>query len=343
MNSFILSVVDDGVVQVILCYGGRNYLLCSLKKGLTLQVPLDLNFQTGAKIALTCNGQGHVHLTGYLIPDDDEDPDLDESEEEEAETEEEEEEEKKLDILEEHSKRKAIESPKNIKNTKRVKQEVVESSDEVDDSEDSENEEDFLLQKEQKVDDSDEDENDDKNHYEHQEQEGKKKSTKLQQREKKMKQNQEQNQQKRTLDKQKLINGKDVKQVQQGKQQKKNKEELQQNVQSEMKKKEGGLQVEDLAIGNGTLAKYGKLVYIYYVGSKNGKIFHTHTEGDCFKLRLGKGKNIKKGWDVGIIGMKVGGTRRITLPSNMAYVYYLYNDRYYLHIYFSAFCLFFLS
>ncbi|CAK9800084.1 46 kDa FK506-binding nuclear protein [Anthophora plagiata] len=51
---------------------------------------------------------------------------------------------------------------------------------------------------------------------------------------------------------------------------------------------------------------------------KNGKKFDSTTQGTGFKFRLGKGEVIK-GWDIGIVGMKVGGKRRITIPPAMAY------------------------
>lgn len=88
-----------------------------------------------------------------------------------------------------------------------------------------------------------------------------------------------------------------------------------------MKKRvvEGGVLIEERKIGNGAMAQPGKFVAVYSVGRlKNGKKIDSTLEGEGFKFRLGKGEVIK-GWDVGIAGMKVGGKRRITIPSNMAY------------------------
>lgn len=83
---------------------------------------------------------------------------------------------------------------------------------------------------------------------------------------------------------------------------------------------EGGVIVEDLKVGQGVPAKSGKMVSVYYVGKlkNNNKQFDSTTQGSGFKFRLGKGEVIK-GWDVGLNGMKVGGKRRITIPSHMAY------------------------
>jgi FK506-binding nuclear protein len=48
-----------------------SYLLCTLQKGKSLQCDLDLNFAEGDKLCFLTKGNGIVHLTGYLIPEDD--------------------------------------------------------------------------------------------------------------------------------------------------------------------------------------------------------------------------------------------------------------------------------
>ncbi|XP_053989341.1 46 kDa FK506-binding nuclear protein [Hylaeus volcanicus] len=316
MASLDLTTADDNLVQVMLCYDNRNYLLCSLRKSTTWQVPLDLNFQEGTKIAFTCNGHGHVHLTGYLIPD--EDLDLDEEEDDEE----------APQLIDKLSKRKAMDSLKNEKNAKRRKQELeAESSDDQDielddlneesDTDDSEEEGDESILNHVEMEDNEEDDDSDEEDEEEGEEE---KVVKPQKKDKKNKQQQQQNQQKK-----KLLNGKEAKHEQQNKQQKKNKGEQQQindqNIHSDQKKRliEGGVQIEELKVGNGTPAKAGKFVSVYYVGRlKNGKKFDATTQGEGFKFRLGKGEVIK-GWDVGIVGMKVGGKRRVTIPPAMAY------------------------
>jgi FK506-binding nuclear protein len=50
----------------------------------------------------------------------------------------------------------------------------------------------------------------------------------------------------------------------------------------------------------------------------NGKVFDSNTKGTPFSFKLGKGEVIK-GWDVGVQGMHVGGTRKLTCPPGMAY------------------------
>lgn len=49
----------------------NSYLLCTLQKGKVHQCPLDLNFQEGDKLCFSTKGNGIVHLTGFLIQDDD--------------------------------------------------------------------------------------------------------------------------------------------------------------------------------------------------------------------------------------------------------------------------------
>lgn len=48
-----------------------SYLLCTLQKGKVLQCALDLNFAEGDKLCFLSKGNGIVHLTGFLVPDDD--------------------------------------------------------------------------------------------------------------------------------------------------------------------------------------------------------------------------------------------------------------------------------
>ncbi|BFY98264.1 hypothetical protein BsWGS_01306 [Bradybaena similaris] len=82
----------------------------------------------------------------------------------------------------------------------------------------------------------------------------------------------------------------------------------------------GGTVVEDLKVGHGPEAKPGKMASVYYVGTlaKTSKRFDSCTEGKPFRFRLNQGEVIK-GWDNGVLGMKVGGKRRITVPANQGY------------------------
>ncbi|CAK8539271.1 unnamed protein product [Lathyrus sativus] len=83
-----------------------------------------------------------------------------------------------------------------------------------------------------------------------------------------------------------------------------------------------GLVIEDISMGkpDGKRAELGKKVSVKYIGKlqKDGKIFDSCVGKAPFKFRLGVGQVIK-GWDVGIIGMRVGDKRRITIPPSMGY------------------------
>lgn len=81
------------------------------------------------------------------------------------------------------------------------------------------------------------------------------------------------------------------------------------------------LVVEDVVVGDGAEATAGTAVTVHYVGVafSNGEEFDASwNRGQPFSFRLGKGQVIP-GWDAGVQGMRVGGRRRLTIPSAMAY------------------------
>jgi peptidylprolyl isomerase len=81
------------------------------------------------------------------------------------------------------------------------------------------------------------------------------------------------------------------------------------------------LQSEDLIVGKGATAKTGQAVTVNYVGvlHANGKQFDASFDrNEPYTLTLGAGEVIA-GWDQGIEGMKVGGRRKLTIPSDLAY------------------------
>ncbi|KAI9500088.1 hypothetical protein BX070DRAFT_230737, partial [Coemansia spiralis] len=81
----------------------------------------------------------------------------------------------------------------------------------------------------------------------------------------------------------------------------------------------GGVVAEIQKEGTGAVVKKGARVGMYYIGKlTNGKVFDKNVKGKPFWFRLGAGEVIK-GWDVGIVGMKKGGERRLTIPAAMAY------------------------
>lgn len=81
------------------------------------------------------------------------------------------------------------------------------------------------------------------------------------------------------------------------------------------------LGVEDIVVGEGDEATDGRKVSVHYVGVafSTGEEFDASWDrGQPFEFKLGKGQVIP-GWDAGVRGMKVGGRRKLTIPSAMAY------------------------
>ena len=80
------------------------------------------------------------------------------------------------------------------------------------------------------------------------------------------------------------------------------------------------LKIEDLTLGSGAEAVNGKTVTVNYSGTlTNGTKFDSSYDRDTpFSFTLGAGEVIK-GWDLGVAGMKIGGKRRLTIPSDLGY------------------------
>jgi FKBP-type peptidyl-prolyl cis-trans isomerase len=80
------------------------------------------------------------------------------------------------------------------------------------------------------------------------------------------------------------------------------------------------LKSEDLTVGSGDEAKTGKTVSVHYTGTlTDGSKFDSSLDrGKPFEFQLGAGRVIK-GWDQGVVGMKAGGKRKLTIPSELAY------------------------
>ncbi|XP_023241254.1 FK506-binding protein 39 kDa-like isoform X2 [Centruroides sculpturatus] len=70
---------DKKCTSVILKYEGRDYVLCTLEYGKVMCVPLDLVFDKGERIGLHVAGNGSVHLSGFMVPDDHSQKDCSES------------------------------------------------------------------------------------------------------------------------------------------------------------------------------------------------------------------------------------------------------------------------
>jgi FKBP-type peptidyl-prolyl cis-trans isomerase FkpA len=88
-----------------------------------------------------------------------------------------------------------------------------------------------------------------------------------------------------------------------------------------------GLQYEDTVPGNGATAKAGNLVRVHYTGwllddaapqGRGRKFDSSKDRNDPFEFSLGAGQVIR-GWDEGVQGMQVGGTRVLTIPATLGY------------------------
>jgi FKBP-type peptidyl-prolyl cis-trans isomerase len=79
------------------------------------------------------------------------------------------------------------------------------------------------------------------------------------------------------------------------------------------------LLVEDVLVGQGDEAIAGKKVSVHYTGRlENGNQFDSSVGRGPFEFKLGAGQVIR-GWDMGVAGMKVGGKRKLTIPSDLGY------------------------
>jgi peptidylprolyl isomerase len=81
------------------------------------------------------------------------------------------------------------------------------------------------------------------------------------------------------------------------------------------------LGIDDIVVGDGDEATKGNMVSVHYVGvafSTGEEFDASWNRGQPFEFKLGQGQVIP-GWDAGVEGMKVGGRRKLTIPSAMAY------------------------
>jgi FKBP-type peptidyl-prolyl cis-trans isomerase FkpA len=85
-----------------------------------------------------------------------------------------------------------------------------------------------------------------------------------------------------------------------------------------------GLQIEDVKVGSGAEAKGGSNVLVHYTGwlyqdsTKGTKFDSSKDRGQPFSFPLGAG-HVIKGWDEGVAGMKIGGTRNLVIPPELGY------------------------
>ena len=81
------------------------------------------------------------------------------------------------------------------------------------------------------------------------------------------------------------------------------------------------LEITDLAVGDGAEAKPGQNVVVHYVGvafSTGEEFDASWNRGEPFAFPLGAG-HVIAGWDQGVVGMRVGGRRRLVIPPDLGY------------------------
>ena len=87
---------------------------------------------------------------------------------------------------------------------------------------------------------------------------------------------------------------------------------------------DSGLQYEDTTVGSGAQAQAGQQVSVHYTGwlyndgVKGAKFDSSKDRNDPFNFGLGAGMVIR-GWDEGVAGMRVGGTRRLVISPELGY------------------------
>jgi peptidylprolyl isomerase len=81
-----------------------------------------------------------------------------------------------------------------------------------------------------------------------------------------------------------------------------------------------GLKYEEIKVGNGAKPKTGQIIQVHYTGTlENGTKFDSSRDrGQPFEFPIGAGQVIK-GWDEGLSTMKVGGRRKLIIPSKLGY------------------------
>lgn len=80
------------------------------------------------------------------------------------------------------------------------------------------------------------------------------------------------------------------------------------------------LKIEDVKVGTGTEAVSGKKITVNYSGTLTDgtKFDSSYDRGEPFSFNLGAGEVIQ-GWDKGFAGMRIGGKRKLTIPSELGY------------------------
>lgn len=80
------------------------------------------------------------------------------------------------------------------------------------------------------------------------------------------------------------------------------------------------LKIEDLVEGSGEEVKEGDTVSVHYSGTllDGSKFDSSYDRDQPFSFTVGQG-DVIQGWDQGVVGMKIGGKRKLTIPSQLGY------------------------
>lgn len=77
--------------------------------------------------------------------------------------------------------------------------------------------------------------------------------------------------------------------------------------------------IEDIIVGPPSVAEENLILTVHYTGwLENGTQFDSSYDGQPYSFTLGRGEVIQ-GWDRGLVGMRVGGKRKLTIPPHLAY------------------------
>ena len=81
-----------------------------------------------------------------------------------------------------------------------------------------------------------------------------------------------------------------------------------------------GLQIEEIHVGAGETAQVGQFVSVHYTGwlTDGQKFDSSKDRNDPFEFMLGA-RHVIAGWDEGVQGMKIGGSRKLTIPPELGY------------------------
>ncbi|KAJ2522925.1 peptidylprolyl isomerase fpr3 [Coemansia sp. RSA 2049] len=282
-----LTLADDQRTSVVATVDGKDFVLCSLTPGKIEQQTLDLWMTEGEEITFETNGNNEVHLTGNFIIDEEEDDEKGPCE---------------YDLPGLSSEELQDMVAEGLIDPVRLL-ELASDEDEDDDEEEDDSDYDSedadmdgrITEITEEASSSDEEE----------------KAAPV--KELKIKKQAEKKKRKEAADEEEEAKA-SAKKAKKGE-----KEEKKAEPKTVTTKLQGGVIAEIKQEGTGAGAKKGARVGMHYIGKlTNGKVFDKNVKGKPFWFRLGAGEVIK-GWDVGILGMKKGGERRLTIPAAMAY------------------------